>query len=187
MNGEAGCFQAKAESEKETCREGSLLMHQATHKAKEKRQPRDPIHCFDCDQICCRTVVIEVDPPRSLRDYSDFVFYLHHKDTEVVVIEEGRKREWYVQYHSSCAHLSRGRCMIYDKRPLVCREYDPLHCERNTASQIHYLRSDEELFRYMKALGRTRVLKKLMDTHKTDEQTRRRPSRGKKTPKNKRI
>ncbi len=152
-------------------------MHRTHRHDTSARNKETAIHCFDCDQTCCRTVVIEVDAPRSLRDYSDLVFYLHHGGTEVVVAESGRKREWYIQYHSPCRNLSKdGRCRIYVKRPLVCREYDWQHCERNTSSAMHYIRSTEEFYEFLKKIGKTRILEKLVATHRHDAEAGRETS-----------
>jgi len=133
---------------------------------KPAKHKHGVVHCFDCDQACCRTAVIEVEAPRSLRDYSDLLFYLYHKDTRIVVATSGRKREWYVEFLARCRHLeSDGRCAVYDRRPLVCREYDMNYCERNTRHPITHLRTPEDFYRFLRDNGRGRVLDRLLRTH----------------------
>lgn len=133
---------------------------------KERKKGKAEIeHCFDCNQICCRTAVIEVDPPKTLRDHSDLLFYLYHFDTEVVIAKSGGKKEWYVEFMSPCRNLVDGRCTIYEHRPLVCREYDMTDCEHNNKKRFTYLRSPDEFFKYLKKKGRKGIWKKLKKTH----------------------
>ncbi len=134
--------------------------------AKPRPAKREVLHCFDCDQVCCRTAVVEVEPPRSLRDYSDLLFYLHHHDTQIVVARNGRKREWYVEFMAACRYIdSEGRCTIYERRPLVCREYDMMYCERNALRPFAYMRTPEEFYDFLRTDGRKRILDKLLATH----------------------
>ena len=143
------------------------------------------IGCFDCNQLCCRTTVIEVDPPRSLRDYSDILFYLYHFDTELVIARNGRSREWFVEFMSPCMHLVDGRCSIYEKRPLVCREYDMEECEYNNQERFLYIKTPEEFYAFLKTDGRTKILAKLKKTHMPPEgsalRNRPRTAKGKRT------
>ena len=83
-----------------------------------------------------RTAVVEVEAPRLLRQYSDLLFYLYHRDTKIVAIKGAGKIQWYIEFMSGCRHLVDGRCTIYDKRPDVCREYDMRYCERNTRRTV---------------------------------------------------
>jgi len=126
---------------------------------------KDLVHCFDCNQICCRTTVVEVEAPKSTRDYSDLLFYLYHCDTELVIAKNGKKKEWYVEFMSPCKFLVEGRCAIYEHRPLVCREYDMDSCERNRAKSFTYIRSPEEFFDYLEKKGPGKMYRKLRKTH----------------------
>ena len=63
--------------------------------------------------------------------------------------EEG----WFLLTNSPCTHLlPDGRCGIYEKRPLICREYDNQDCEFNTQAGEEdfelYFPSYESLDRY---------------------------------------
>ena len=135
---------------------------------EKKSGKQELVHCFDCNQMCCRTTVIEVDPPRSIRDYSDLLFYLYHFDTEVVVAKNSGKKEWFVEFMSPCRFLTDGRCEIYEKRPLVCREYDMDGCEFNRPKAFTYIRTPDEFFQYLERKGPKRILKKLKKTHLPD-------------------
>lgn len=137
--------------------------------AAKRKQPDDTdgklVHCFDCNQICCRTTVVEVEAPRTLRDYSDLLFYLFHFDTEIAVADNDGEIEWYVEFMSPCRFLSDGRCRIYEHRPKVCREYDMDHCEYNLPERFTYLRTPEEFFAYLQLHGPKKILKKLTKSH----------------------
>ncbi|MHC4712737.1 MAG: YkgJ family cysteine cluster protein [Planctomycetota bacterium] len=135
-------------------------------KSKRSRAGRKDrlIACDKCDQICCRTTAIEVEGPRSFRDWEDFLFYLHHFDTEMVIVDDAGRREWYLQLMSPCRFLdARGRCTMYEHRPETCREYDERICERNRSEQFTYIRSPAELLKYLEKKGPARVLKRLKE------------------------
>ncbi len=122
-------------------------------------------HCFECSQVCCRTTVIEVEAPRTLRDHSDLLFYLYHFDTEIAIADNDGQIEWYVEFMSPCRFLSGGRCMIYDHRPKVCREYDMETCEYNLPERFTYIRTPQEFFEHLARHGPKGVLKRLEKTH----------------------
>lgn len=132
---------------------------------KGGKKKDDLLHCFNCDQICCRTAAIEVDSPKSLRDYSDMLFYLYHFNTQVVIAKNAGKKEWYVEFMTPCRHLVNGRCDIYEWRPIVCRKFEMETCERNMPQNFTYIKSPEELFAYLKKKGPKKILKKLEKTH----------------------
>jgi Fe-S-cluster containining protein len=136
---------------------------------RKKKSESERITCFECDQICCRTAVIEVDPPKSFRDYSDLLFYLFHFDTEVVIAKNGGKKEWFVEFMTRCRFLVDGRCEIYEQRPLVCREYEMKTCERNRPGRFTYIRSADEFLDYVDRKGPKRIRKKLRKTHQPPE------------------
>ena len=72
-----------------------------------------------------------MDKPTSKRDYDDIRWYLMHEGVTVFV-EEG---DWYVQYQTRCRNLGDDyRCMIYDTRPEICREYEPGECDYTSAN-----------------------------------------------------
>ena len=84
------------------------------------------ILCEHCAAACCRYVAIPLDKPRSARDYDDIRWYLMHEAISVFV-EDG---DWYIQFQTRCRNLGRDyRCMIYETRPHICRDYEPGACD----------------------------------------------------------
>ena len=83
--------------------------------------------CAGCTR-CCETVSIEVDAPRSAWEYDQWVWVLHHRSLELYLEKPER---WYLHIETRCTQLNaEGRCSIYGKHPVLCREYDPRECER---------------------------------------------------------
>ena len=84
------------------------------------------ILCEHCTAACCRYLALPIDTPTSARDYDDIRWYLMHEGISVFV-EEG---EWYIQIQTRCKNLGEdNRCMIYDTRPEICREYKAEDCD----------------------------------------------------------
>jgi Fe-S-cluster containining protein len=140
-------------------------MHMAGAKKRGARASGALVHCFECDQSCCRTSVVEIDAPRSLREYSDVLFYLYHRDTRIVAVKSSRNTQWYVEFDAPCRNLKDGLCVIYSARPSVCRDYDMRHCERNTRRRITTITTPKELCDYLRENKRTRMADKLAETH----------------------
>ena len=83
--------------------------------------------CTGCTR-CCETVSIEIDAPRSPWEYDQWIWVLHHRTLELYVEKPER---WLLHIEAPCEQLdARGRCRIYEDRPVLCREYDPRGCER---------------------------------------------------------
>jgi len=83
--------------------------------------------CTGCTR-CCEAVSIEVDAPRSNWEYDQWIWVLHHKNLEIYVEKPER---WYLHIAAKCEQLNdEGRCDIYGRHPVLCREYDPRNCER---------------------------------------------------------
>ena len=84
------------------------------------------ILCEHCAAACCRYLAIPLDKPRSARDYDDIRWYLMHQGI-MVFVEEG---DWYIQFQTRCKNLGAdNRCMVYESRPQICREYEPGDCD----------------------------------------------------------
>jgi hypothetical protein len=83
--------------------------------------------CAGCVQ-CCTYITIEIDAPRSAWEYDQWIWALHHSGIEIYV---ERPEAWYLLVHTRCRRLNdHGRCSIYGRHPVLCREYDPRSCER---------------------------------------------------------
>lgn len=86
-----------------------------------------PELCLRCNAKCCRYFMLEIDTPTSKSDFENIRWYLCHYDTTIFV-EKGN--HWYLHIKSACRHLGEdGRCIVYDKRPKICRAHDPSECE----------------------------------------------------------
>jgi uncharacterized protein len=83
--------------------------------------------CTSCTR-CCETVSIEIDTPRAPWEYDQWIWVLQHRNLELYLEKPER---WYLHIEATCRQLDeKGRCRIYDERPVLCREYDPRNCER---------------------------------------------------------
>lgn len=104
--------------------------------------------CRECVAKCCRYFALELDKPRSRDDFEKIRWYLAHKNVTIFV----DKRKWFLDVDNECRYLGKDhRCMIYEKRPQVCREHSPYDCERDTSDfdHDHIFRKLEELDEYI--------------------------------------
>ncbi len=107
--------------------------------------------CEGCDH-CCRYVSLPIGRPRTKRDFEEVRWYVLHESVSVYIDLEG---DWMIQFDSPCAWLRDGRCVHYDLRPPICREYDPAHCERYVPSPAEnvFIRNEADLDRYLEERG----------------------------------
>jgi Fe-S-cluster containining protein len=69
---------------------------------------------------------LQIDTPRSKRDFDDIRWYLGHSGTKIYL----EKRKWYMEVSNRCRFLSdKMLCTIYEIRPQICREHSPETCE----------------------------------------------------------
>lgn len=100
--------------------------------------------CRGCT-TCCTYITIEIDAPRSAWEYDQWIWALHHRGIEMYV---ERPERWFLLVHTLCGRLdSAGRCSIYGRHPVLCRDYDPRSCERRLplADIRAWFREGEEL------------------------------------------
>lgn len=104
--------------------------------------------CENCDGKCCKYVVIEIDEPESLEDFEDIKWYVCHKNVNVYIDEEG---QWHVEFITPCEFLGeKNKCMIYEKRPQICREYDHDECTfHNDYEEQYSFKTLEDLEKYI--------------------------------------
>jgi Fe-S-cluster containining protein len=89
------------------------------------------ILCEHCTAACCRYLALPLDKPTTVRDFDDIRWYLLHEGISVFV-EEG---EWFVQIQTRCRHIRHdSRCGVYETRPRICREYEPVNCDYTTGA-----------------------------------------------------
>jgi hypothetical protein len=118
-----------------------------------KRIPRPPKQHPQCAQCvpakCCRYFSLEIDRPKTRRDFDDLLWMLAHRQVSVYV----EKKKWYLMVHTLCRFLDTDTnfCTIYDKRPQMCREHPWQDCEWHGPYGFdeHFM-SYEALERWMK-------------------------------------
>jgi Fe-S-cluster containining protein len=106
--------------------------------------------CDKCTGLCCRYFALPIDTPKDKGDYDDIRWYLCHQNVTVFV-EDG---DWYLNIKNKCRHLSKGdhRCLIYDKRPKICRKYRHSNCdyvEGKYDYEMHFT-NDKQMEEYIK-------------------------------------
>ena len=83
--------------------------------------------CAGCVK-CCTYIAVEVDAPRAAWEYDQWIWALYHQGIELYV---ERPERWFLHVEARCRQLNdAGRCGIYGRHPVLCREYDPRACER---------------------------------------------------------
>ena len=123
--------------------------------------------CTKCTGLCCRYFAHPIDTPTDWDDFDDIRWYLAHEDTTVFV-EDG---DWYLNVKNKCRHLSESdyKCMIYDKRPKICRSYTDDTCDYtgdNYEYELHFI-DDAQMEEYMKIKFGQKVFDKLEQKKKT--------------------
>jgi len=93
------------------------------------------ITCSECNQECCKSVVIEIDAPETLRDWEDIKWKVVHENLRVIFDNDN---SWCVEFLTMCKHLEKdGKCGIYSKRPKMCREHDFEACILNGEGEYY--------------------------------------------------
>ena len=76
--------------------------------------------CGKCKGLCCRYYTVSLDEPDDADDFDEIRWFLAHQDCYVYV-DEG---EWHLNVIAKCRFLNAsGRCLIYEHRPDVCRDF----------------------------------------------------------------
>lgn len=103
--------------------------------------------CDYCtNSTCCTYITQELDTPRSMEDFDTLLWQISHANAQVYK-DEG---DWYLLVNNPCLHIGPdGRCLIYDKRPQICRDHDNDDCEFNTPASYDdfdlYFKNYQEL------------------------------------------
>jgi len=84
--------------------------------------------CRSCDAECCQYFAVYISEPTDLEEYDAVKWYLHHQKVCVYIDKED---DWYVHTEVPCRQLDKnGKCLIYESRPMVCRNYKTATCEQ---------------------------------------------------------
>lgn len=94
-------------------------------------------NCSECNQECCKSVIVEIDKPETLQDWEDIKWQVAHKNVRVLLDNEA---SWCIEFLTECDEMDEnGRCKIYDKRPKMCREHSSENCIVNGYGDYHEL------------------------------------------------
>ena len=128
-------------------------------KAKKKTTSKKVL-CYKCTGHCCRYFALPIDAPEDWDDYDDIRWYLTHEHVSVFLEDD----DWYINVQNKCKHLGKDyRCMIYDKRPKICRGYNTSDCDHTGFDydyKLHFTK-DRQMEEYMKIKFGDKVLDKL--------------------------
>lgn len=106
--------------------------------------------CNKCTGLCCRYMALPIETPEDREDYDDIRWYLCHENVAVFVEDS----EWYINVKNKCKYIAEDdyRCLIYDKRPKICRGYKHNDCELTDGEydyELHFTDA-EQMTEYMK-------------------------------------
>lgn len=120
--------------------------------SKPHREDLKPgeVLCDHCAAKCCRYFALPIETPTALKDFEYIRWYLLH-DGATVFIEDG---DWYLLVHTKCKHLGDdNRCMNYEDRPQICRDYSTKNCEyEDDWVYDHYFEVAEQVQEYTEAV-----------------------------------
>ncbi|MCG8554614.1 MAG: YkgJ family cysteine cluster protein [Proteobacteria bacterium] len=135
----------------------------APRTARDREAPA-LVPCVGCG-LCCTYVAVEVDQPNTLKRATEILWFLYHERVSVFRDGDG---EWYVQFETTCRHLTDDRsCRIYPHRPHTCREYEAAECEVNADDEGLYLKTAGEFLDYLRRY-RKRIYAKVKDGFEPD-------------------
>ncbi len=117
--------------------------------------------CTECGR-CCTYVSVFINEPDTVRNASDVLWYLYHEHVSVYRDGDG---EWSVVFETRCRHLQGSRlCGVYERRPLICRDFDNTTCDVNAPEGGFELRSPEEFLAWLRE-EQPRVFRRLCERY----------------------
>lgn len=105
--------------------------------------------CAECGGKCCAYIAIELDKPRSKKDYDYIRWYLTHNNVNVFVDHD---RNWFVEFRTPCSFIKQDKkCSIYEKRPNICSGHGDSEgsCEFYSSPYLLYFTSISEFETYL--------------------------------------
>jgi len=123
---------------------------------KKNIQEKDLLaKCKKCNQACCKYITEKISPPHTIRDFDGLLWELYHKNVKAFRDTTG----WFLIIYNPCVHLQRnGKCAVYDKRPITCREHSVDDCEyENPISKaaLQYFDNYQSLEKYCRKKFKT--------------------------------
>ena len=109
----------------------------------------------ECGGRCCRYITIEIDAPRSRRDWDCMRWWLAHEGVIVSKDEDG----WNVHVETRCTNLrADNACAIYPHHMDTCEKYDASMCEFTGPLDVDFEFTTElDLARYIERRGLKRA------------------------------
>ena len=108
--------------------------------------------CKKCGALCCRHIALEIDKPKSKRDFDQIRWYLLHENIEIFIDHDNG---WYLKFPTNCTKLSGTICSVYARRPDICRDYPEKDFECEYAGDGNYYKrrflSETDLTEYLSA------------------------------------
>ena len=123
--------------------------------AKERQRvlPQRILQHPQCAQClpakCCRYFSLQIDTPRTKRDFDDLLWMIAHQQVSIYI----EKRKWFLMVHTQCRFLDTdtNMCAIYETRPEMCRDHSVKECEWHGPYDFEeHFKSYEELKKWMK-------------------------------------
>ena len=117
---------------------------------KDAQNEQDPDNlCEDCIPAkCCMYFSVEIDEPEDMDDWSDMLWILSHRDTQIYMDDD----RWYVLVQNPCRFYDPvKKCLIYTRRPRICQEHTWDDCEfKDDYNFDLHFHSYEEMERYIR-------------------------------------
>ena len=84
--------------------------------------------CNECDHLCCKYITVKIPAPRTILDFDGLLWQLSHENIKAFKDSTG----WYLLVYNLCVYLKgNGECVIYESRPITCREHSIKKCEHD--------------------------------------------------------
>jgi hypothetical protein len=94
-------------------------------------------NCFECNQECCKSVIVEIDKPETHEDWEDVKWQVAHHNVRVLLDNED---DWCIEFLTECDMMDEnGKCKIYNRRPIMCRNHHPDTCIINGEGDYHQI------------------------------------------------
>lgn len=92
-------------------------------------------NCFECNQECCKSVIVQIDDPETFEDWEDIKWQVAHHNVRVIKDNCG---DWCVEFLTECDEMADdGKCKIYEKRPQMCRNHSAETCVINGEGEYY--------------------------------------------------
>ena len=118
-------------------------------------------NCDECNGACCREICVEIDEPKTVEDWDEIRWMVAHENIAVYVDDED---DWLVEIQTNCSKLDKdNKCIIYGKRPLICKDHKTETCVKNAEDEGEKLRFNtiEEVEAHIEKVVKPKIRKDL--------------------------